>query len=43
MRLGEVFSKATPAAKRRLVELRTPPRHPGKLSPGYISVDEAPR
>ena len=42
VRLGEVLSAAAPAAKRRLIELRTPPRHPKKLSPGYVSAGEVP-
>ena len=42
VRLGEVLSAAAPAPKRRLIELRTPPRHPEKLSPGYVSVGEVP-
>jgi hypothetical protein len=42
VRLGEVLSTAAPAAKRRLIELRTPPRHPENLSPGYVSVGEVP-
>jgi hypothetical protein len=42
VRLGEVLSDAAPAPKRRLVELRTPRRHPEKLSPGYVSVGEVP-
>lgn len=32
MRLGEVLSDAAPPAKRRLIELRTPPRHPERFS-----------
>jgi hypothetical protein len=42
VRIGEVLSDAAPAPKRRLIDLRTPPRHPEKLSPGYVSVGEVP-
>ncbi len=42
VRLGEVLSAAAPAPKRRLIELRTPPRHPQTLSPGYVSIGEVP-
>jgi hypothetical protein len=37
VRLGEFLSSTAPAPKRRLLELRTPPRHPEKLAPGYVS------
>jgi hypothetical protein len=40
VRLGEVLSDAAPEPKRRLLELRTPPRHPEKLTPGYVSIGE---
>lgn len=40
VRLGEVLSNAAPEPKRRLLELRTPPRHPEKLTPGYVSIGE---
>ena len=42
VRIGEALSDAAPAPKRRLIELRTPPRHVEKLSPGYVSVGEVP-
>jgi hypothetical protein len=42
VRLGEVLSDAAPAPKRRLIELRTPPRHPENLAPAYVSVGEVP-
>jgi hypothetical protein len=42
VRLGDFVSDAAPAAKRRLIELRTPPRHPENLAPGYVSVGEVP-
>jgi hypothetical protein len=42
VRVGQVLSDAAPTPKRRLIELRTPPRHPEKLSPGYVSVGEVP-
>ncbi len=42
VRVGQVLSDAAPAAKRRLVELRTPPRHPETLPPRYVSVGEVP-
>jgi hypothetical protein len=42
VRIGEVLSDMAPAPKKRLIELRTPPRHPEKLSPGYFSVGEVP-
>jgi hypothetical protein len=37
IRVGEALSKARPAAKRRLVDLRTPTRDLSRLSPGYAS------
>ncbi|HEY7311964.1 MAG TPA: GDSL-type esterase/lipase family protein [Gemmataceae bacterium] len=44
VRIGQVLSDAAPPPKRRLIELRTPTRHPEKLSPGYVSAGEvAPR
>jgi hypothetical protein len=42
VRIGEVLSEAAPAPKRRLIEFRTPPRHPEKLAPGYVCVGEVP-
>ena len=42
VRVGQVLSEAKPAAKRRLVDLRTPPRDPSKLPPGYVSAGEPP-
>jgi hypothetical protein len=42
VRVGQVLSNAAPAPKRRLLELRTPPRHPEQISPGYVSVGEVP-
>jgi hypothetical protein len=37
VRIGEALSKASPEPRRRLIELRTPPRHPERLAPGYVS------
>jgi hypothetical protein len=42
VRIGEVLSEAAPTPKRRLIDLRTPERHPEKLSPGHVSIGEAP-
>jgi hypothetical protein len=42
VRLGEVLSDAAPAPRSRLIELRTPPRHPEKLASGYVSIGEVP-
>jgi hypothetical protein len=42
LRVGEALSAAAPPAKRRLLELRTPPRHLKHLAPGYVSVGEVP-
>ncbi|HTU20934.1 MAG TPA: GDSL-type esterase/lipase family protein [Gemmataceae bacterium] len=42
VRIGEALSDAAPAPQRRLIELRTPTRHPEKVSPGYVSVGEVP-
>jgi hypothetical protein len=39
VRIGQVLSDAAPAPKRRLIELRTPTRHPEKLSPRHLSND----
>ena len=40
VQVGEALSEAAPLAKRRLIDLRTPPRDPDHLSPGYVSVGE---
>ncbi len=40
VRLGEVLSKAAPDPRRRLIDLRPPPRHPETLTAGYVSVRE---
>jgi hypothetical protein len=37
LRLGEVLSAAHPAPRRRLVELRTPPRDLSRLTPGPLA------
>ncbi len=42
VRIGEVLSEAAPAPKRRLIELRTPPRHPERIPYRYVSVGEVP-
>ncbi len=42
VRVGEALSEAAPPAKRRLIDLRTPPRDPAHLAPGYVSVGEVP-
>ncbi len=42
VRLGEALSNAAPAPKRKLIELRTPTRHPEKLPSRYVSVGEVP-
>jgi hypothetical protein len=40
VRIGEALSEAAPTPKRRLIELRTPTRHPEKLPSRYVSVGE---
>jgi hypothetical protein len=42
VRVGSALSEAAPPAKRRLIDLRTPPRDPARLSPEYVSVGEVP-
>ena len=42
VQVGAALSEAAPPAKRRLIDLRTPPRDPAHLSPGYVSVGEGP-
>ena len=42
VQVGAALSDAAPPAKRRLIDLRTPPRDPAHLSPGYVSVGEVP-
>ena len=42
VQVGEALSEAAPPAKRRLIDLRTPPRDPAHLPPGYVSVGEVP-
>jgi hypothetical protein len=40
--VGSALSEAAPTAKRRLIDLRTPPREPTRLAPAYVSVGETP-
>ncbi len=42
VQVGAALSNAAPPAKRRLIDLRTPPRDPAHLPPGYVSVGEVP-
>ena len=42
VQIGAALSDAAPPAKRRLIDLRTPPRDPSHLPPGYVSVGEVP-
>jgi hypothetical protein len=42
LRIGEALSKAHPQPKRKLVELRTPPRDPAKVSKAYEVTDVTP-
>jgi hypothetical protein len=42
VQVGAVLSAARPEPKRKLIDLRTPPRDPARLAPGYVSVGEAP-
>ena len=42
VQVGRGLSDAAPPAKRRLIDLRTPPRDPANLPPGYVSVGEVP-
>jgi hypothetical protein len=42
VRVGSALSAAHPEPKRRLVDLRTPPRDPSRLTPGYVSAGEVP-
>ncbi len=39
VQVGSALSEAAPAAERRLVEFRTPPRDPARLTPGYVSQE----
>jgi hypothetical protein len=41
-RIGRALSQAKPAAKAKLVDLRTPQRDLSKLAPGYVSTGESP-
>jgi hypothetical protein len=43
IRVGEALSKERPAAKRRLVDLRTPSRDLSRLSPGYAIQVQTPK
>jgi hypothetical protein len=43
VQVGSALSEAHPKPRRRLVELRTPPRDPSRLAPRYVSGGEAPR
>lgn len=38
VRIGQALSDAHPAPKRKLVDLRTPPRDPSKLEPGEVAA-----
>jgi hypothetical protein len=38
VRVGRALSDAHPAPRRQLVELRTPPRNPARISPGYAQT-----
>jgi hypothetical protein len=42
VQLGSALSEAAPPARRRLIDLRTPPRDPARLPPEYVSVGEVP-
>lgn len=42
VRVGEALSAAKPEPKRKLIDLRTPPRDPSQLKPGYVSIGETP-
>jgi hypothetical protein len=42
VQIGSALSDAAPPARRRLIDLRTPPRDPAHLPPGYVSVGEIP-
>jgi hypothetical protein len=42
VRVGSALSEAHPEPRRKLVELRTPPRDLARLAPGYVSAGEAP-
>jgi hypothetical protein len=42
LRVGQALSDAAPRPRRRLVELRTPPRDPARLAPGYVSAGDFP-
>ena len=43
VRVGRALSDARPAPTRRLVDLRTPPRDPSRLSPRLAATAEIPR
>ena len=38
VRLGQALSETHPAPRRKLVDLRTPPRDPSRLAPGHVST-----
>jgi hypothetical protein len=42
VQVGEALSAARPEPRRTLFELRTPPRNPARLAPGYVSVGQTP-
>ncbi len=42
VRVGQALSEAAPVPKRRLIDLRTPRRHPETLPPRDVSVGEVP-
>jgi hypothetical protein len=42
VQVGQALSDAAPPAKRRLIDLRTPPRDPEHLPPSYVSAGEVP-
>jgi hypothetical protein len=42
VQIGNALSEMKPEPKRKLVDLRTPPRDLSRLAPGYVSVGEVP-
>jgi hypothetical protein len=39
VQIGNALSAAKPEAKRKLIDLRSPPRVPSRLAPGYVAED----
>ena len=42
VQVGKALSEARPEPRRKIVDLRTPPRDPAHLPPGLVTVGEFP-